>query len=135
MGDGKHAGMIHDSRSMKLYMKENEWSRLSHGPRVMYHISSRAAFGFLAIDSGGAALFWRSCSIVASSALITEVWALRIACGMAVDRGVMDACFESDCKEVIDSINNTGFQRPWEISTLVESNGLHKELELDSSGE
>lgn len=81
---------------------------------------SIAAFGFLARDSGGSALFWRSGRIVASSAMVTEAWALRIACGTAVDRGINDACFESDCRVVIESINHPERQGPWEISAIIE---------------
>lgn len=63
--------------------------------------------------------FYRSGRIVVSSALVTEAWALRIASGMAVDMGISKAIFESDCRAVIDCINNKGEQNLWEISALV----------------
>ncbi|XP_058222364.1 uncharacterized protein LOC131332256 [Rhododendron vialii] len=57
---------------------------------------SLAIFGCLARDCGGRMQFFRSGRIVASSALVTEAWALRIACGMAVDMGISKAIFESN---------------------------------------
>ncbi|KAI8533427.1 hypothetical protein RHMOL_Rhmol10G0009100 [Rhododendron molle] len=81
---------------------------------------SKAALGFLARDSGGLALFWKSGKVIASSALFTEAWALRIACGMAMDMGIKAAMFESDCKEVIDCLTKNNYQCPLEITVLVD---------------
>lgn len=81
---------------------------------------SKAAFGFLARDSGGLALFWRSGKVIASSALFTEAWALRIACGMAMDMGIRAAMFESDYKEVIACLTKKNYQCPSEIAVLVD---------------
>ncbi|KAI8530479.1 hypothetical protein RHMOL_Rhmol11G0062100 [Rhododendron molle] len=73
---------------------------------------NKAAFGFLARDSGGSALVWRAGQVVALSASFVEAWALRIACGMAVDMGITEALFESDCKVLIDCINSDNAQGP-----------------------
>lgn len=81
---------------------------------------SSAAFGCLARDSGGGIQCYRAGRIVASSALATEAWALRIACGMAVDLNLSSAVFESDCKELVDCINNKINRPPWEIKAMVE---------------
>lgn len=88
---------------------------------------SVAAFGCLARESGGAVQFWRSGRVIASLALFTEAWAMRIACGMAWGiafgmawgMNITDALFESDCQVVIDCIRNEDQQCPWEIEALV----------------
>lgn len=63
--------------------------------------------------------FYRSGRIVASSALVTEPWALCIACAMALDMGVSKAISESDCRVAIDCINSKIDHDPWEIAALV----------------
>lgn len=80
---------------------------------------SKAAFGFLARDSGGQALFWRTGKVVASSALFTEAWALRIACVTAVDQEITRAVFEWDCKEIIDCLSREDYKCPWEIEVVI----------------
>ncbi|XP_058211569.1 uncharacterized protein LOC131323741 [Rhododendron vialii] len=65
------------------------------------------------------AMYKRSGRIIASSALFTEAWALRIACGVATAMGIMDAIFESDCKELINCFLKEGHHCQWEISSLV----------------
>lgn len=78
-----------------------------------------AAFSCLARDSGGGIQFYRSGRIVASSALVTEAWAVRIACGMVVDMGISTAVFESDCHVLVDCMNNKNELEPWEIAAVV----------------
>lgn len=79
-----------------------------------------AAFGCLARDSGGGIQFCRSSRIVASSALVAEAWALCIACAMAVDMGISNAVFESDCRVlgVVDCMNKKNEQEQWEIAAI-----------------
>lgn len=81
---------------------------------------SIAAFGFLAKDSGGLSQFCRSGKVRAPSALFIEAWTLHIAWGIAVDLGIKDAVFESDCRMVIDCLRNGNYQCPWEIAAMVE---------------
>lgn len=81
---------------------------------------SSAAFGMIARDRSGSALVWRCGKIVASSAILTEAWVLRIACDVARQMKFSEVVFESDCLELItclQSVNSTG---PWEIRALVE---------------
>lgn len=54
------------------------------------------------------------------SALPIEAWALRIACVVAKERNLSEVLFESDCKELINCINNSPEQCPWENAAVVE---------------
>ncbi|XP_058201480.1 uncharacterized protein LOC131316197 [Rhododendron vialii] len=82
---------------------------------------SYAAFGIIARDSGGLARFLRCDRVKSSSALAIEAWALRIACAIALAMDVSVVIFESDCKNLIDSINDPKAQVGWQISTTVEN--------------
>lgn len=52
--------------------------------RALKSSSSLAAFGVIARDNSGSALFWRGGRVRVSSAILIEAWALRIACDIAL---------------------------------------------------
>lgn len=54
-----------------------------------------------------------------SSALTIEAWALRIACGLAVEQNFPEVIFESDYKNLITYATDSKAQCPWEIATIV----------------
>lgn len=54
------------------------------------------------------------------SALVIEAWALRIASAMAVEMEFPVVVFESDCKNLINCINDPRKPCPWEIAALVD---------------
>ncbi|KAI8550978.1 hypothetical protein RHMOL_Rhmol06G0148700 [Rhododendron molle] len=81
---------------------------------------SKAAFGVIARDSGGQALWWRVGRVMGSSAKVIEAWVLRIACSTALDLNLPEVIFESDCKALIDCLNSSSAQCPWEIYAIVE---------------
>lgn len=81
---------------------------------------SAAAFGIIARDSSGSAQLWRFGRVVASSAIFIEAWALRIACGVAMESNFGEVICESDCKLLIDYLNSSSAICPWEIYAIVE---------------
>lgn len=54
-----------------------------------------------------------------SSALAIEAWALRIACGLAVEQNFPEVIYESDCKNLITYATDSKAQCPWEMATIV----------------
>ncbi|KAI8542490.1 hypothetical protein RHMOL_Rhmol08G0141800 [Rhododendron molle] len=55
---------------------------------------------------------------MASSAISIEAWALRIACGTAMDLNLCEAVFESDCLELINCFKESNSPTPWEIQAV-----------------
>lgn len=81
---------------------------------------SSAALGIVARDRSGSALVWRCGKVIASSAIFTEAWALRIACQLAMEMGFSEVVFESDCLELITCLHSGNSAGPWEIRAVID---------------
>ncbi|KAI8537122.1 hypothetical protein RHMOL_Rhmol09G0001000 [Rhododendron molle] len=81
---------------------------------------SFAAFGVIVRDHSGSAQVWRCGRVKESSALAIEAWALRIACGLAIEYNFPAVIFESDCKCLIEIISGSNSNGCWEIQVIVE---------------
>ncbi|KAI8557191.1 hypothetical protein RHMOL_Rhmol05G0317200 [Rhododendron molle] len=73
---------------------------------------SLAAFGVIVRDNGGSAQLWRCGRVLLSSALAIEAWALHIACIVAKEQNLQEVIFETDCKNLVDCLNDQKKQWP-----------------------
>ncbi|XP_058216651.1 uncharacterized protein LOC131327506 [Rhododendron vialii] len=81
---------------------------------------SLVAFGVVVRDHSGSAQVWRYGQVKVSSALAIEAWALRIACGLAMEYNFPSVILESDCKILIEMISGSSSLGCWEIQAIVE---------------
>ncbi|KAI8572302.1 hypothetical protein RHMOL_Rhmol01G0186900 [Rhododendron molle] len=57
---------------------------------------------------------------MAASTISIEAWALRIACGIAMDLNLDEDVFEFDCLELINCFKEPNSATPWEIRAMIE---------------
>lgn len=81
--------------------------------------SDHVGLGVILMDSAGSVMDGFCGSKVASSAFMTEAYALRMTTVMAISLGLENIVLESDCSELVDCVNNR-LGGPWDCKVIVD---------------